>query len=104
MDKKRRCGPASHVIVTSVLLMTYLLSFGPACWLHSRLTPGFGNSVVNVVYWPIGMMVLYAPDVVSATICWYAELGIPSGELYFMPCGFADDAILVVFRGTASTF
>jgi hypothetical protein len=65
------------VVVVSLLIL-YPLSFGPACWLHSRTAKG--GAEMAVFYWPIGR-ILTAHNHASELVSWYGCLAAEDGEV-----------------------
>jgi hypothetical protein len=59
----------------------YVVSFGPACWVMSRVTDGR----LPIGYFPIGLAGAYGPEFTRQAICSYAYLGMPDGSSVFCP-------------------
>ena len=52
MTDRKKPGVAFWATVVLVVVLTlYVLSFGPACWITSRMN--FGTSAIGVIYRPI---------------------------------------------------
>lgn len=61
-------------VVVVVVLVLYPLSFGPACWITSRLDRG--ADMVPVLYHPFTSAMSPQTDTtIDSVIIWYAELG-----------------------------
>jgi len=60
------------------LPVLYVLSFGPACWISSRLQPS--GKVVSAIYWPIIGIMWQGPYVVQRVLMEYVEFGAPRGH------------------------
>ena len=68
-------------VVVVVALVTYPLSFGPACWwLTKRSVSPVAQHVMlrrsPHAYWPVGCVALHSPRLVMRAINWYATLGV----------------------------
>ncbi len=50
----KKPGVAFRTTVTFVIVLLYVVSFGPACWLSSR--SGFGRQELTTIYRPILML------------------------------------------------
>jgi hypothetical protein len=58
----------------------YVLSFGPACWISSRLQPS--GKFVSAIYLPIiQIMWRGRPSVMQRVFYEYVELGVPRGHV-----------------------
>jgi hypothetical protein len=71
------------------VLVAYPLSFGPACWIVSRINDD--EQYFQALYWPIGAMALQA-DSVERLVRWYGELAIPdevAQRVYATPDGYS---------------
>jgi hypothetical protein len=55
----------------------YIMSFGPACWISSRVTVGV--PVVNVVYLPMMRIENVSPEFIQDGILWYSRIGSARG-------------------------
>jgi len=68
-------------IIAAVLLpVSYVLSYGPACWfLRDRYNelPGWSRTVVWFVYRPIGLLIENGPKPIKDAIVWWGGLGQP---------------------------
>jgi hypothetical protein len=63
-------------VMALVLLVAYPLSFGPACWITSRLNAG--ASAIPIVYRPLTwVMSPGANTMVNRVTTWYAKIGAP---------------------------
>ena|SRR5579872_1743411 len=63
--------------VTLSLPVLYAASFGPACWITSRVTVGV--PVVNVVYLPMMWIENVSPEFIQDGILWYSKIGSARG-------------------------
>ena len=81
-DSPKRSGAAWWIVVAlGVLLVAYPLSFGPACWVCSRVPEGtLVWETTEFCYAPILRGWYDAPALVSRLIGKYANLGA-KGEL-----------------------
>ncbi len=71
---RKQPGVASWAtVVVVVVLVAYPLSFGPACWIESRVNPG---DAVQSIYYPLLYGARYWPNV-RVGLTQYAELGSP---------------------------
>ena len=60
-----------------VVLIGYPLSFGPACWVSSRL--GWGSSAVSLIYGPAIRACGHGPNFVAKSAAWYSAAGAAEG-------------------------
>lgn len=60
------------------LVVSYVLSYGPMCWLVWRHP--WLETAVGIVYWPLDMLVMHGPDRVSTTLLWYVDLWMIDGR------------------------
>jgi hypothetical protein len=61
------------------LPLLYFLSFGPACWITSRLESEEGANAVTAIYRPL---VEHPPQAIQRVILRYAEAGAPGGWMW----------------------
>src|SRR5690348_15603930 len=74
MTDRKKAGVAFWATVAVVALLLYPLSFGPACWITSRLDRG--ADLLPVIYRPLTWGMSAESDTrISRAIMWYAELG-----------------------------
>ncbi|HVW01494.1 MAG TPA: hypothetical protein VHB77_14175 [Planctomycetaceae bacterium] len=73
-EKPAKLGLASMVIVALVLTGSYLLSFGPACWISQRT--GMDGTVVSAVYQPVLQVAWRCPQPIGACLMHYSRLGM----------------------------
>jgi hypothetical protein len=71
---RKKPGVAFWVtVVVVVTLVAYPLSFGPACWITSRLN--FGGQAIPHVYAPIMGIMRNGPRPIVGWLNWYVALG-----------------------------
>jgi hypothetical protein len=63
--------------VTLSLPVLYAVSFGPACWITSRVNVGV--PVVNVIYLPMLWIRDVSPEFIGDGILWYSRIGSARG-------------------------
>jgi hypothetical protein len=74
MTERKRPGVVFWATVVVVCLLAYPLSFGPACWITSRLDRG--ADLVPVAYRPFTWAMSPQSDTtIDSVINWYAEVG-----------------------------
>jgi len=76
MSSRKKPGVAFWATVVVVVLLAYPISFGPACWITSRLNRG--ADLVPVVYRPLTWAL--SPDddtAINRVGTWYAKIGAP---------------------------
>ena len=87
-----------------VLLILYVASVGPACWLTARsvgsgwLSPAELPSPAMRVYCPLGKL---ASDMESQTgewLRWWMTLGVKDGDSALMPTGLSSNQLLIIER------
>jgi hypothetical protein len=89
----RRERWAKWILVGVVgLPVLYVASFGPACWISSRLQPS--GEIVSTVYSPIIPAMLQGPVAVQSVLTYYAAFGIPGG------CFSVDGTLRIEFLGS----
>jgi len=67
------------------LLVLYVASFGPACWVATNLDSDSGRRLVAKIYHPIFLAVWKGPVPVSQALYWYANAGIPDSRVVLVP-------------------
>ncbi len=75
MADRKKPGVAFYATVMLVVVLSYVASFGPACWITSRAN--VGNRVVSVVYRPLLMLADTGIAGVDGALLWYAYVGSP---------------------------
>jgi hypothetical protein len=78
-EERKKAGAGFWCIVLLVVaLVSYPLSFGPACWWFSdsELDGGVVVNIASNVYWPIGWLAQNGPESLSDAINWYGTLRI----------------------------
>ncbi len=81
-DSRKKSGAAFWtVVVLLVALVGYPLSFGPACWVCSRVAESMPLwEAVDFAYAPILRAWWHAdPGTISNVFTWYANLGAAGG-------------------------
>ncbi len=77
-DRKKRGVTSWACAALALVVVSYTLSYGPACWLAERDTTGqtFAAEQHNssYLYWPIGWAAANGPKQVCGVIDWYATL------------------------------
>jgi|SRR6516165_7911756 hypothetical protein len=86
-DKKWKPGVAFWATVVVVVALLYPISFGPACWITSRMN--FGASAVPIFYRPAIWSMAHDTGVAKA-ITSYSELGAAKDWHWV---GFGDSSI-----------
>lgn len=81
----RRSRPVWIWIVATVVavLVLYVASFGPACWIMTQREAG--RHLVAAVYRPVFLAVGHGPIPVSRALYWYANVGIPDDRVIVVP-------------------
>lgn len=77
MSKPRRltfCGWGA--IASLATLLTYLLSFGPACWIASRDSKIVNSEFVDNYYVPVLWLCRHSPPFVRTSLKKYANFGV----------------------------
>jgi|SRR5579872_5873072 len=89
----RRERWAKRTLVVAVLLpVLYILSFGPVCWISSRIQPS--GEIVSMVYSPIIPAMLQGPIAIQSVLTHYVAFGIPGGRFSI------DGALRIEFSGS----
>ena len=78
-DRKKPGVAFWATVVVVVALVGYPLSFGPACWITSRMN--FGAEAVQTVYRPM-TLVMSRSATASEVLRWYARLAAPRGWMW----------------------
>jgi len=71
-DDRKTTGPGFYIAILAALALTYLLSFGPACWINQRTKAG--GRAIFATYYPL----LWAANhskVIDDAFVWYASFG-----------------------------
>ncbi len=76
MSDKRRPTGEFWITAAAVAIVFYATSFGPACWISSRLD--FGSRAIGTVYWPL-LAASWPYDKMWNSIAWCATFGAESG-------------------------
>ena len=89
MSDRKKPGVAFWATVAVVVVLVgYPLSFGPACWVTSRMN--IGASAIPVLYRPLTWAM--SPDAdttINRVSTWYAKIGAP-GDWEWVPDWDAD--------------
>jgi hypothetical protein len=72
-DRKKPGVAFWATVVVVAVLVGYPLSFGPACWISSRVNPS--GKIVSVIYLPILWALVDGPDWLQEPIERYAWMG-----------------------------
>ena len=88
-----RKKPVWPWIVTCVVMLpvSYVLSFGPACWISAYPNRGFPGGPLTktphamIVYWPLGWAAESKPAIAGPVLRWWACLGMESGHMLWVP-------------------
>jgi hypothetical protein len=77
VNRRERWAKRTALILAMVL--AYLVSFGPACWISSRTNRG--AELMDVIYQPMtwGMTLSYDKSPLDYALTKYAEIGAPYG-------------------------
>jgi asparagine N-glycosylation enzyme membrane subunit Stt3 len=73
-DRKKPGVAFWATVVVVVVLVAYPLSFGPACWISSRMNGG-NSKIVSFVYGPVIPACRCCPKFVVKFARWYSEIG-----------------------------
>lgn len=75
MDQKNCRSLWPKITLTLVVLAAlYVISFGPACWISSRVQAK--ENAVETVYQPLLRLVLSGPDWLRRAVIWYSAFGV----------------------------
>ena len=92
-QKKKPNAGLWITVVLIVVLVGYPLSFGPACWISSRI--GMGASLIPTVYEPVvatfGDPQANEPGAIGEWLMWYSMVGAQNGWIW-MPWIIENDA------------
>jgi hypothetical protein len=67
---RQRSSPVGCLVVVLFLPILYVLSIGPAAWLHDR---GYLSNEVGIVYTPLGLLAEHC-EPARQTLVWYVRL------------------------------
>jgi len=75
IHERERPGAGFYAAIATVVILGYVASLGPACWISSRC--GHGAHVVSAIYWP--MFRPFPPvygdkSTALRAMIWYSEL------------------------------
>jgi hypothetical protein len=86
------------VLAVLLILSTYLLSFGPACWLTSQVIVGgfVAPHPVMRIYWPLGALASNTESPYGAYIHCWMTLGLQEGQSAIVPMSFSGPNSLAV--------
>jgi len=63
----------------AVILVVYVLSFGPVFWIRARICPtphdGIINDALHAIYCPLGVLTAFGPEIIQNALTWYVGLG-----------------------------
>jgi hypothetical protein len=93
---RRECWSRRTRIAAALLALpaAYMASFGPACWISSRL--GTGQDVVSRIYQPILKLEWDSPRFISAPIRGYGWLYSADGWVFSGPSGTTENGVTTV--------
>lgn len=87
-----------------ILLVLYVASSGPACWLTARpigpgvLSPAEEPSPLMRVYCPLGKLALDMESQTGEWLRWWMTLCVQDGESAVIPTGFSRRQLLIMDR------
>jgi hypothetical protein len=75
MTDRKNPGVTFWATVVVILVVTYSLSFGPACWINDRTE--IGSDVISIAYRPVLSLANDSLNVsfVGRVVRWYASVG-----------------------------
>jgi hypothetical protein len=80
-DEQKKTGVSPWIVALLIgLPVTYVASFGLACWLACRT-----GASLPTFYVPVGWAGMNGPKRLRTTICPYAHCGLPKGSIAFLP-------------------
>jgi hypothetical protein len=87
INRRERWAKGTLAGVVAMPLL-YVASFGPACWMTSRVDPYGGPLYPSwmTIYAPLGKLLVES----SGPLEWWVQLGIPNGHLVLVPVGGGD--------------
>ena len=84
-DRKKPGLAFWATVVVVAVLVTYVLSIGPAYWIEVRfVSPSsfdFVNAALDTFYCPIFWVMAYGPDWIARLLYWWIDLGQPDIEI-----------------------
>ena len=88
--KPRKSLLVNVVCVVGALLVAlpvlYVISFGPACWLTSKVVGvGFDAHPAMVVYWPLARFAANNKSGCADALRWWITVGLKAGERAVVP-------------------
>jgi hypothetical protein len=90
MTSRKKPGVAFWATVALAIVLAYPLSFGPACWIGSRIdVTDTGRPILMYVYYPLLIAAADAPEWVRVPLVWWKDVGKRPTEIMIMP-GTAD--------------
>lgn len=73
-DKTEKHSGGQNVAVwIAAAIVLYILSVGPACFVHDKSSSSGLKQVIETVYWPITWIYMNVPPL-EAPLEWYADL------------------------------
>jgi hypothetical protein len=79
MTSHKKPGVAFWATVALVVVVLYVLSVGPVCWLSSRANSG--ASAVSSIYQPL-IWIVYRSEVAEDALQWYSRAGTATDWLW----------------------
>lgn len=85
-DRKKTGVKFWATVVVAAVLVTYPLSWGPACWIATRTHTDDGP-VFSTLYWPMGWAIHREIPVIWQALGAYAAVGMRDGDMLHVPSG-----------------
>ena len=80
---RKKPGVAFWATVGLAVVLLYVASFGPACWIGTQTNGGRGTDLcLTVFYWPILQARHHGPNRLATVLDWYACVGTPNGWIW----------------------
>ena len=90
MIARKQLSAAFWATVVVVVGLAYVLSFGPACWITSRIgpVPEWAVAALGCFYHPLLWAMTDGPEWLRIPLAWWAELGVGILCHRFAPTSF----------------
>jgi hypothetical protein len=86
MTECKKPGVAFWATVVVAMLLLYVVSIGPACWLAGRnCVPDWAVGPGETIYQPAIWLVQNGPEPIGNAIVWYAAFWLPPWHLDTQP-------------------